>query len=205
VNPGIVKPALVLLAAGSSSRLGACKALVSLTPKNAPKNALELLSEAGACFDGATPLVITGADHARIEAALPRGLEIAHNAEWSRGRTGGVALAHLRRPGLDLCLAPVDVPLVPARVFEALLWAWASAGSPSQGWLAPRRAGRFGHPVLVGRSLLEELAEFEPGAPLSALRARADPLLSVDVDADEVLDDLDDPEDLARMRGRTGG
>src|SRR5438034_9155386 len=111
------KPALVLLAAGSSSRLGACKALVPLTPKCA----LELLPRAGACFDGATPPVITGADHALIEAALPRGLEIAHNAAWARGRTGGVRLACAQRKGLDLCLAPVDAPLVPERVFAALL------------------------------------------------------------------------------------
>lgn len=206
------RPALVLLAAGSSSRLGACKALVPLAPADAPKNALELLSAAGACFDGARPLVITGADHARIAEALPRiagalssGLEIAHNAEWARGRTGGVALAHRVRPGSDLCLAPVDVPLVPERVFAALLAAWMSAGAPSRGWLAPRRSSRFGHPVVVGRALLEELADFEPQTPLSALRARAAPLLAIDVDADEVLDDLDDPEDLARMRARTRG
>ena len=194
-----LNPALVLLAAGSSSRLGVCKALVPLTPRNA----LELLSEGGACFDDTVPLVITGADHALIEAALPRGLEIAHNAEWARGRTGGVALACAHRSGLDLCLAPVDAPLVPARVFAALLRAWTEALAPSRGWLAPRRAGRFGHPVVVGRSLLEELAEFEPGTPLSALRVHADPLLSIDVDADEVLDDLDTPEDLARLRART--
>ncbi|HVS10018.1 MAG TPA: hypothetical protein VMS76_09090, partial [Planctomycetota bacterium] len=106
-----------------------------------------------------------------------------------------------------LCLAPVDVPLVPREVFEALAGEWAAAGAPARGWLAPfvvegegRR--RFGHPVVVGGELLLELEGMGDGAPLRDLRGRAEPVLAVEVSAREILDDLDTEEDLERLRER---
>ena len=193
----------MVLAAGASERLGTSKALVRIgraTP-------LESLLRAGAGMDGAAPLVITGADHRAIERAAPGGGEVAFNEAWERGRSGGVRVARGLRPGLDLCLAPVDVPLVPREVFEALAAAWANAGAPARGWLAPCVVGgdgvpRFGHPVVVGRELLGELEAMDEGAPLRELRSRAHPLLAVEVSAREILDDLDAAAALARVRGR---
>jgi molybdenum cofactor cytidylyltransferase len=194
-----VKPALVILAAGASTRLGQCKALARI----GARCVLERLRDEGACFDARAPLVVTGADHAAISAANIAGIELAWNEGWSSGRTSSAQLAAAKLSGLDLCFAPVDVPLVPRVVFERLLEAWIEAGSPPGGWLAPRCAQRFGHPIVVGRTLLEELAGFEPGMPLSALRARAAVLFSVDVESSAVLDDLDTPGDLARLRSGT--
>lgn len=191
-------PALIVLAAGASERLGECKALASITPRTP----LELLLENGAVFDRAPPLVVTGADHERIQRALPAGVAVAFNARWAAGRTGGIQLACALRSGFDLCLAPVDVPLVPRAVFEALSRAWHTHGAPARGWLAPSCGARFGHPIVLGRALLEELADSDPGQPLSRIRARAEPLFSVAVDGLEVLEDLDTPADLARLRAR---
>jgi molybdenum cofactor cytidylyltransferase len=193
-----VKPALVVLAAGSSARLGECKALVPITPLSP----LEWLLESGASLDDTAPLVVTGADHERIQARVPRGVAIGHNPRWELGRTGGIQLAHALRRGLDLCLAPVDVPLVSREVFHALSRAWHDAGSPARGWLAPKHALRFGHPIVIGRGLLEELAEFGPDEPLQRLRERAAPLFFASVPCPEVLEDLDTPLDLNRMRAR---
>ena len=196
----------MILAAGESARLGRCKALVPLTPRTP----LELLCAAGACFTdslGAPPLVITGADHDEIAAAAPPGTEVLRNPDWRSGRSGGVLLAWSARPGRDLCIAPVDVPLVQSRGFEALLAAWIAAGSPARGWLAPsyRPPGaphpRFGHPVVIGRELEPDLEAAGPTRPLHGLRTRANPVFSVAVDSPEILDDLDSPEDFRRLRG----
>lgn len=194
-----MKPALVILAAGASTRLGECKALARI----GSRSVLERLRDEGACFDAHLPLVVTGADHAAIVAANIEGIEIARNERWSLGRTSGAQLAARMRPNLDACFAPVDVPLVPRAVFEVLARAWSEAGSPARGWLAPRHAERFGHPIVVGRALLEELAEFGPDQPLSMLRARAAAVFSVDVESESVLDDLDTRDDLARLRSRS--
>lgn len=202
-------PALVVLAAGASARLGSCKALVDL----GGRTPLERLLEAGACMSGARShargergvpaLVVTGRHHAEIAAAAPAGCEPVPNPDWQLGRTGTVQLAHRLRPGLALCLAPVDVPLVPAEVFQLLRAAWERAGSPPGGWLAPR-AGRHGHPVVVGPALLARGLALAPDRPLRELRALAAPLLDVPVPGKEVLEDLDTVEDLARIRARMG-
>ncbi|MCB9915431.1 MAG: NTP transferase domain-containing protein [Planctomycetes bacterium] len=198
-----MKPALVLLAGGASRRLGCCKALVEL----AGATPLERLARAGAAsFDADAPLVVGGADDARGCARRSR------RASRTRTTPAGRRAARARspppwpaRPGRDLCLAPVDVPLVPAEVFAALAAAWAAAGAPERGWLAPRCAGRHGHPIVAGRALLAELAGRLAAAPaltLRDLRGLARPLLDVEVSAAEVLDDLDTPADLERLRAR---
>jgi len=209
-----VKPALVILAAGASRRLGACKALVDL----GGRSPLARLLDAGRALDGARPLVVTGAHDAAIRAACPPGVDVLFNPDWAAGRTGGVALASRARPGLDLVIAPVDVPLVPAEVFEALCAAWIANGSPARGWLGPfvRReitdqvVARFGHPVVVGPDLVRELVtggkDFPGSVPRSRivtlrdLRQIAAPTISIQVESARILDDLDTPEDLERLR-----
>jgi molybdenum cofactor cytidylyltransferase len=196
-----VKPALVVLAAGASRRLGECKALADL----GGSSPLTRLLAAGRCFDASPPLLITGRHHEELRRACPPGVLIAHNERWESGRTWSALTAAEALPGRDLCLAPVDVPLVPAEVFQALLAAWQEAGSPAEGWLAPRHGGRFGHPVVIGRGLWERLPGLlssAPGASLRELRALSPLLLARDVSQAEILDDLDTLEDLRELRQR---
>ena len=196
-------PALAILAAGASMRLGRCKALVEFEGSSV----LERLVRAGACFDARPALVVSGADHESIARALPDGAELVFNALWSRGRSGSVRCARDARAGFDLCLAPVDVPLVTASVFQELLASWLAHAQPPRGWLAQctREAEgvSYGHPLIVGRELLAELELLAPDAPLSELRRRADPLLAVAVESQSIHDDLDSPSDLERLARRT--
>lgn len=196
-----MKPALVILAGGASRRLGQCKALVEWSGATT----LERLARAGAAFDAGRALVVAGADLERIAARTPRGVECVHNPRWADGRTSSVLAARDARPGLDLCIAPVDTPLVESEVFELLAASWARAGAPERGWLAPctpDEPRRFGHPVVIGRALLVELSASES---LRELRARAAPLLQAPCAFESILDDLDTPEDLSRLRRRTSG
>ncbi len=198
-------PALVILAAGESARLGEPKALARLRTRE-PTTPLGCLLDAGRALGGDPPLVVAGAHAASIAAALPPAVELAEHVHWARGRSGGIQLAIQKRPGRDLCLAPIDVPLVSREVFDALSRTWIERGAPARGWLAPavRDAGslRFGHPVIVGRDLLREFLSFPPDRPLRDLRERAFPLLWLEVHERSILDDLDRPEDLSELRSR---
>lgn len=188
---------MVILAAGESRRLGEPKALARL----GARPALEHLIEAAGKVDP-RPLVVTGAHASEILAAGPWSADLLPNPDWDLGRTGGLTRAAERRAGRDLLVAPIDVPLVPPEVFAGLAEAWVGAGSPAGGWLAPRHGERFGHPLVLGRGLATRLASLDPDAPLRELRREARPLLSWDCPWREVLDDLDTPADLERLRGR---
>jgi molybdenum cofactor cytidylyltransferase len=196
-----VRPALVILAAGASERLGAPKALAQLDGRSA----LARLCAAGRGVDGGRALALLGRHAAEIAPHLPAGCARLDNPRWAQGRSGGVLLAHRALPGRALMLAPVDVPLVPARVLEALADEWERLGDPPRGWLAPRLAGErggFGHPVVVGPLLLDALEALPADTALRELRSRALPLASLEVFDPEILDDLDTPDDLERLRNR---
>lgn len=199
-----MKPALVVLAAGASTRLGRNKALVEFDGHSVIEHHLR----AGSSLDEVQPVVITGKFDEEIRVHVAERARCVHNAAWEAGRTGGVRLAHRELSERDLLLAPVDVPLVPESVFRDLVREWLDAGSPSLGWLAPRHvgaaegSGRFGHPLIVGRDLLERISEADADRPLRFLRDSAEPLLSLDCDSPAILNDLDTPEDLARLRAR---
>ncbi len=198
--------AVVILAAGASTRLGEPKALARI----GARSVLESLHDGAlALRESERPVIITGAHHESILAhvlALDLAVDVVRNEAWEGGRTGSVAVAATARPGLDLVIAPVDVPLVPGRVFVALQDTWENAGEPAAGWLAPWIAPRlFGHPVLLGRELARQARALPPDTPLRRLRETASPLLAVEVEDPQILDDLDSPGDLARLRRRVIG
>lgn len=223
-------PTLVILAAGASERLGSCKALVEL-PGGCPLERLLEAGAHGFRQAGLelceAPLVVTGVHHESIAVAAlasrerpgtgllggvpgeppaggprPPRPELVENTNWAAGRSGSVQCAVRARPGRDLLISPVDVPLVPAAVFARLMTAWLDAGCPARGWLAPRWRKRFGHPILIGRSLSYDLLGSAPERPLRDLRRGASPLWSVAVEQREILDDLDTPADLAELLAR---
>jgi molybdenum cofactor cytidylyltransferase len=202
-------PSLIVLAGGASSRLGQCKALVRFNGETA----IRRLLRAGAQLGGEPVLVITGKHGPELAAALQievdRGrVQLHHNPHWSAGRTANLQLAQGLRPARDLCVAPVDCPLVSGATFRALAEAWSARGRPARGWLAPKlkhrdaSAGAYGHPVIVGRDLAAELCGLGPDSALRELRARARPLLSLAVDDVAILDNLDTPQDLNNLRAR---
>ena len=202
-------PAFAILAAGASSRLGQPKALCDL-PGGKP--VLRLLAAVrGVTSPEPEPrttdvVVITGCHHQEIEATLGADSRlIAQNVKWATGRTSSIQLAARTFPGRDLVLLPVDHPRISATILDTMLEAWRGAGSPAMGWLAPfheTEPGRrtFGHPILLGRGLGARLLDLSPNEPLRAVRAAAEPLLSVPVASEVILENLDTPSALEAIR-----
>lgn len=196
IRPGADKPhtvAGIVLAAGSSSRMGRPKMLL-------PLGGVTLLSRvAQALLDGGLTRVIVvlghEADVVRRQAGLPQveRLEVVVNDEWPSG------MASSLRTGLDACadaeaalIALGDQPGMTAERVRRIVGAWQPGGS----LVLPVHGGRAGHPVLFGRRLWPELRALQ-GDVGGREVVRRHLTEAVQVPA-EPLADLDTEEDLRR-------
>lgn len=189
-------PAAVVLAAGESTRMGRPKQLLQHHGRSFVGCAVDLARIAGC----APIIVVTGAIDLSGEALAPAVL--VPNPDWPMGQLGslqrGLAAAlELRADVPALLVLTVDRPhLLPGTV-TALVEAWRR--DPAGLW-QPEQGGRRGHPVIYPAALLPALAALPPTAsprPLVAAHAPLRRTLAVDDPA--VLDNLDHPEDLARL------
>ena len=190
-----------MLAAGAATRFGGGKLL-------APWGEASVLAAALAIAHAAPAravTLVTGADADRVAVegrrAVGGRLRIVHAPDWAEGMAAslraGAASLPANAGGAFIFLA--DMPRVPAAVLQPLADALA-AGAPAA---VPVWAGRRGHPALLGRGLLAQLASLtgDQGARrlLDALGPR---LATVEAPDEGVLFDIDTPDDLARSRAR---
>ena len=185
----------ILLAAGEGSRLGRPKALVELGGQTLAERGVALL-RAG----GADPvLVVTGAAAVEIDGA-----RAVHNPDWRSGMGSSLA-AGLRAldetgPGAAV-IALADQPLVGAEAVRRLIAAYQAGASVA----VAAYAGKPRNPVLIARehwAAVTELAAGDTGAR-PFLRARPDLVALVECGDTGSPDDVDTPEDLARVRTAT--
>jgi CTP:molybdopterin cytidylyltransferase MocA len=188
----------VLLAAGQGSRLGRPKALVELGGRTLADRGVALL-QAG----GADPvLIVTGAVEVRVEGA-----HVVANPDWRSGMGSSVraALAHLGDPG-DLgeadaaVFALVDQPLVGAESVRRLIAAYRDGASVA----VASYAGQPRNPVLIAREHWPAVAESATGdrGARAFLRARPELVTPVECGDTGQPDDIDTPDDLARIGAR---
>jgi molybdenum cofactor cytidylyltransferase len=188
----------VLLAAGSSTRMGAPKLLLPLGDEPIVRRTARQLCQSG--FDDV--LVVLGSEHARIAAALD-GLPVRHavNPDFATGmgssfRTGVEQVAESEAAMFALA----DQPFLTPAEYGAILQTWRLR--------APLIVGsRFGEviapPHLFARVLYPELAALQHGARPILQRHAGD--MIVMPFAAELLMDIDTPEDYERAKARLAG
>src|SRR5256885_4405870 len=202
----------VVLAAGSSTRMGRPKALLEF---DGPV-CLDLVL--GACAEAALAgaVVVTAPDGEAVRArAAAAGLPalLAVNDQPERGMLSSLqaGLRHLPAGTDAFFIYPVDFPLSPARELARLVDAWAGRGPPAAARIfLPSFARRRGHPVLLDPALAPELLALGEGVSArDELAAHAAAIAHVDAADDRVLMDMDTPDDyrrcLARYRLDHGG
>ncbi len=184
-------PAAVVLAAGASTRMGQPKALLRYRGRSFVACAVDLAARAGC----GPIVVVTGAcDLTDLE--LPA--RLVHNETWPEGQLSSLqrGLAALDEPA-GLLVLTVDRPHVQVATVVTLVAAFRT--SPQFSW-QPEHAGRRGHPVIYPRGLLPALAALPSTAdPREFLRAHGELRRAVAVDDPAIHDNLDRPEDLARL------
>jgi len=199
----VTRVAGILLAAGDGTRLGQPKATVELNGATLAERGVALL-RAG----GADPvLVVTGA----VRLALP-GTVTVRNEGWASGM-GSSLVAGLRAAGADgegtdgdagvaaAVIALADQPLIGPEAVRRLIAAHAAGASVA----VAAYDGKPRNPVLIAREHWPEVVAMASGdaGARPFLRAHPDLITLVECGDTGSPDDIDTPEELARVRALT--
>ncbi len=191
----------IVLAAGRSSRMqGPNKLLAEIggTPL------VRRVAEAAIAAIRADVVVVTGHDHARVEAALA-GLPVrfVHNPNFAQGMSTSLK-AGIRACGDEIEGAVVmlgDMPETAPALIEGLVAAFDPAAR--RDLVVPVRGGRRGNPVLIGSRHFPAIARLEGDVGArDILQANAAAIVEIPVGDDAAFLDLDTPEALAAYRAR---
>jgi nicotine blue oxidoreductase len=183
----------VLLAAGSGSRLGQPKAIVVLAGRTLAARGIRLLRTGGAD----PVVVVTGA--ADLAEQLDPGVLTIRNPDWQSGMGSSLAVGLRAVPAS--CSAAVvalaDQPLVGPQAVARLIAAHAVGASVAVACYD----GRQRNPVLLGREHWSEVIALAAGdvGARPFLRAHPDLVTAVECADTGRPDDIDAPEDLARV------
>jgi CTP:molybdopterin cytidylyltransferase MocA len=194
----------IVLAAGASTRMGAPKASLLLGGRPALAWVLE------ACRDLAPAIVVAGA-HPDAVRSVAGNARVVVNETWARGRLTSIraGLDALPRSAEAFLLWPVDVPLAGAAV-PLLLDAFENR-KKERAWV-PSHGMKRGHPLLLAKDVAEEIRALGDDDSLRAVVRSLDErklLVHVECDDPAILEDMDTPEDRARLesllRARSAG
>jgi CTP:molybdopterin cytidylyltransferase MocA/HD superfamily phosphohydrolase YqeK len=196
------KIAAIILAAGTSARMEAFKPLLALGERTILEHVIETVQSSGV----EEILVVVG--H-RAEELIPvvenAGASAIANPQYERGMYSSVCtgVRHLSAATDAFFILPVDIPLVRTATFRRLM----SAGHRNPGQiLYPVFAGKRGHPPLVPAALIAEILKSpDEGGLRKVLENFGERALDVAMADENILFDLDRPEDYAAAKGRLAG
>ncbi|MFO7694128.1 MAG: nucleotidyltransferase family protein [Vicinamibacterales bacterium] len=189
----------IILAAGASTRMGRPKALLPIGADTFVTRVCRSLLDGG--VDDL--VVVAGAEHEAVAAAVASAnlrARVVENTRRQEGQLSSVlaGLAVADRPGVDAVLVHlVDAPLVLPGTARAVLDAFQRTHAPI---VRPDVGGRHGHPVLFARCVFDDLRRADPDVGAKAVvRAHAAEVCNVPVEDEGACQDVDTPEDFARL------
>jgi molybdenum cofactor cytidylyltransferase len=191
----------VILAAGSSTRLGCNKLFLALNGEPVLLRALRpfLDLKMGKVF------VVTGFEHQRIETLLKElPVVLVYNGSFEEGMSTSVKAV---LPFLDmthgLFLHLGDKPFVKGEMLQRMI---ASFAEGSHSIILPAYQGQRGHPALIDvRHYVDEMCALEGDSALRAIvEKHSQDILYIEGDEGILLDlDTEDDIDLLRRKGYT--
>src|SRR5215468_10119105 len=201
----------ILLAAGEGARLGQPKALVEVGGRTLAERGVALLRDGGAdpvlVVTGAVPVQVPGARAVRnpewrtgMGSSLAVGLNALEAGAPGAGAPGAAdGAAGLNRPAGAAVIALADQPLVGPEAVRRLIAAYENGASVA----VAAYHGQPRNPVLIAREHWPAVLALATGDTGARPFLRAYPELVTLVECGDTgsPDDVDTPEDLARVRG----
>lgn len=193
--------AAVVLAAGESSRMGSDKALLMYRGRTFLENIISVLRDAGI-----TSIVVVLGHHAELirQRLDLSSVEVVVNQDYRRGQTSSLqaglrVLAPDEPDGVVLCL--VDHPVMSADTVQKLIQCFKLTRKPV---VIPQLNGKHGHPVLLGREVLSQIAALGPdqGADIVIHRYRPQTEF-IEVTDPGILIDVDDSESYLKLAAQS--
>ncbi|MBF4516768.1 nucleotidyltransferase family protein [Flavobacterium sp. ANB] len=191
------KTGIVILAAGSSARLGQPKQLLAYKNTTLLKNTIKEAS----LIRNAILIVVTGSNHALIKEEIKTDeIKISYNPDWEIGMSSSIAKGLsdllLEYPQIEKCIFAVcDQPYVSNIIFENLMDQYEKN---NKGIIASAYAGTLGTPVLFDKKYFKELLALkgQEGAKKIINRFLED---TVSVPFEKGNIDIDTPEDYNNL------
>jgi molybdenum cofactor cytidylyltransferase len=191
------KIAVIILAAGDSSRLGRPKQFLPFGGKTLLAHIVDEALNAAL----EPVVVVTGAYATEVSESLKdRTVTIAHNPRWKEGMASGIVagLAELMsvqpRPG-GVIVAVCDQPHLSARLLRELVEQWEGSG---KGLVACAYRDTLGTPVLFGSRYFGALSALSGSEGAKKfLKAYPDDVATVPFPGGEI--DIDTEEDLKSL------
>jgi len=147
-------------------------------------------------------VVVVGHDsEAVVSSFAPSGLpaRFVVNSDYDRGQLSSLVagIGVVDRPGVVAALVTlVDVPLISAETVRAVIERYRMTHAPV---VRPTSGSRHGHPLLVDRTLFDELRGAEPIAGAKPIvRAHASQAGDVPIDDEGAFTDIDTREEYER-------
>jgi molybdenum cofactor cytidylyltransferase len=185
----------MVLAAGESKRMGTPKLLLPF----GEKTMIELLLEEVLRSKSDKTMVVLGAEKEKIERIISRlPVTTVVNTRYEEGMLSSIQAGFEALPdeveAVLVCLG--DQPLIPFSVMNKLIDAYKNT---KKGIILPIYKKSRGHPILIDMKYKTEIRHVSPNIGLRALvHNHPQDVMEVEVDAPQILKDIDKPEDYMR-------
>jgi molybdenum cofactor cytidylyltransferase len=201
----------LILAAGESTRMGRDKALLSWPPSasnhTAPLETSSTETLLSAAIKTLTPycdmvMVVAGNNEQAIAPIVySLGAFLVRNPMPERGQFSSlqIGLREVLNRGRDTAMITlVDRPPAAAKTIEKLLGAFDNRAHGV--WaIVPEVHQKHGHPIVVGREMIESFLKAEPGSNAREIEhANQHRIVYVPVDDPRVIENMNTPEDYAK-------
>ena len=186
----------VVLAAGSSRRMGRSKQLLPLGNRPVIGRCLDSVIAAGV-RDIAVVLGLDSGDIAAAISGMPVRTVVNKDPRSEMAGSVRLGLQGIEPASTGVLICPVDHPLVSSDTIMAIVH--AHLASPNN-IIIPLHHGRRGHPTLFPRAVIDDITRVK--TLRDVITSHAGTVRTIDVDDDGVVLDLDTPEDYELAKGR---